>query len=206
MTDLDEPEALGEPSLTRADRRRLVVDAFIDLALEDGGPPTPEGVAGRSGVSRATCFRYFSTLTELRNEAATRVMERFPELFTIPDIGTGTLEQRVERYVDAKVELHEFLHPLELLTRTRAGIDSETADFIDATRQFLADQARQHFGPELDSMSPAEREDMVSTIAVLASVESWQQFRRSYGRSPAQTRRAWRTALSALLAEAAPPG
>lgn len=179
-----------------------MVDAFIDVVLERGSPPTPEEVADRAGVSRATFFRYFSTLVELRNEAATRVVERFPELFTIPLVGIGGLDDRIRRFVDSQVQLHETLHPLELLMRSHAAHDAETADFVDAVRRLHADQARQHFEADLHPHGPARRDDMVAAIAVLTSVESWQQFRLSLGRSRVQTSRAWRSALAGLFADA----
>jgi AcrR family transcriptional regulator len=190
-----------ELSSTSAGRRLAAVDAFIDLVLERSSPPTPEEVADRAGVSRATFFRYFATVVELRNEAATRVLERFPDLFTIPAIGTGNLEERIRRFVDVRIQLHETLHPLELLMRSHAVHDADTADFIDAVRQLHADQARQHFDTHLQPHSPARRDDMVAAIAVLTSVESWQQFRHTLGRSPIQTRRAWRIALAGIFAD-----
>ncbi|MCU0310964.1 MAG: TetR/AcrR family transcriptional regulator [Acidimicrobiales bacterium] len=190
----------ARPSTLTADRRLVCVDAFIDLVLESGSPPTPEDVADRAGVSRATFFRYFSTLVELRNEAAARVIERFPELFTIPAIATGSLDERIRRFVDARVRLHEALHPLELLTRSHAAHDADTAGFVDAVRQVHADQVRQHFEADLQPHGLARRDDMVAAIGVLTSVESWQQFRHSFGRSPFQTNRAWRTALAGILA------
>jgi AcrR family transcriptional regulator len=182
------------------DRRLSAVDAFIDLVLESGSPPTPEEVADRAGVSRATFFRYFTTLVELRNEAAARVVERFADLFTIPDIGAGSLDERIRRFVDARVQLHETLHPLELLTRSHAAQDGDTAGFVDAVRRLHADQARQHFEADLRPHGPARRVDMVVAICVLTSVESWQQFRHTFGRSLAQTNRAWRAALTGIFA------
>ncbi len=152
-------------------------------------------------MSRATFFRYFSSLGELRSEALARVTERHPELFTIPDIGAGSLEERIERFVDARMRFHETLHPMELLTRAHAAREADTADFIDANRQVLADQARQHFDTELQSVGPERRADMVTAIAVLTSVESWEQFRRSHHRSPTQARRARPTALAGILAD-----
>ena len=177
------------------------MDAFIDLVLEGPAAPSPDDIADRAGVSRATFFRYFSTLDELRGEVATRVLERFPELFDIPELGRGTLESRIDRFVEARVQLHESLQRLELLMRAHAASDAGTSDFVDATRLLLADQAREHFDSELRSCGRALRDDIVTSIAVLTSVESWQQFRRSHGRSPAQTRQAWRTALAGILAE-----
>ncbi len=197
-----ERNQVPRPSAPTTDRRLTAVDAFIDLVLESGSPPTPEGVADRAGVSRATFFRYFSTLVELRNEAAARVVERFPDLFTIPAIGTGSLDERIRRFVDARIQLHETLHPLELLTRSHAARDADIASFVDAVRQLHADQVRQHFEADLQPHGPARRDDMVVAIGVLTSVESWQQFRHTFGRSLVQTNRAWRTALAGILADA----
>ena len=197
-----ERSEVTRPPATTAARRIAVVDAFIDVVLERGAPPTPEAVADRAGVSRATFFRYFSTLIELRNEAATRVVERFPDLFTITLVGIGGLDDRIRRFVDSQVQLHETLHPLELLMRSHAAHDAETADFVDAVRRLHADQARQHFEADLHPHGPARRDDMVAAIAVLTSVESWQQFRLSLGRSRVQTSRAWRSALAGLFADA----
>jgi hypothetical protein len=63
----------------------------------------------------------------------------------------------------------------------------------------FADQARRHFSTELDGYGAAHRDDVVTAISVLTSVESWQQFRHSHGRTPVQTRRAWRHALLGIL-------
>ena len=39
---------------------------------------------------------------------------------------------------------------------------------------------------------------------MITSVESWEQFRTNYGRSPSQTRRAWAEAIEALLIRGGP--
>jgi AcrR family transcriptional regulator len=190
------------PQPSSRDLRRLrVVDAFIDLVLHGDVPPVPSEAAERAGVSRATFFRYFSTHDEFRSEAAARVRERFPELFAIPDIGTGSLDERIERFVDARLQLHETLHPMALLMQARAARDADASDFLDRIRQTVAGQVRLHFDTYLRLHSPERRDDMVTLIAVLTSVESWQRFRHSHGRSPDQTRRAWRHALARILSE-----
>lgn len=200
-TATEEHHQITRPQTSPAGRRIAVVDVFIDLVLEGDSSVTPEDVAARAGVSRATFFRYFSTLAELRNEAATRVVERFPDLFTIPTIGAGTPDERIRRFVDSRVQLHETLHALELLMRTRAAHDAEEADFVDTVRRLHADQTRQHFEADLQPHGPTHRDDIVAAIAVLTSVESWQQFRHTFGRSLAQTKRAWRRALAGILTD-----
>lgn len=178
-----------------------MIDAFIDLVLEGGPTPTPDTVSDRAGVSRATFFRYFTTLVELRNEAADRVMERFPHLFASPAAPTGGLDERIRSFIDARVQLHETLHPLELLIRSHAANDPDTAGFVDAVRKLQADQIRQYFEVDLQPHGPARRDDLVVAICVLTSVESWQQFRQTFGRSPVQTGRAWRLALAGILGD-----
>jgi AcrR family transcriptional regulator len=176
------------------------VDAFIDLVLDGDVLPAPSDAAERAGVSRATFFRYFSGLDEFRGEAVARVRERFPELFTIPDIGTGSLDERIERFVDSRLRLYEALHPLALHMWAQAARDAEAFAFLDTVRQALVEQVGRHFAGLLPD-DPERRDDMVTLIAVLTSVESWQRFRHGQRRSPDQTRRAWRKALAGILAQ-----
>ena len=63
----------------------------------------------------------------------------------------------------------------------------------------LSDQIRVHFDHELRTLNPADREDIVASISVLTSVESWEQFRRTLNRTVGQTRRAWSNAIERLL-------
>ena len=85
------------------------------------------------------------------------------------------------------------------------AVQRGVADFVDVARQILADQARRHFEAELLVRGPARRDDMVTAIAVLTSVESWQQYRHSHHRSPAEIRRAWRSTVAGILTEPGRP-
>ncbi len=181
--------------LQRSERRTRAVDAFIDLVLEHEAPPRPEEVAERADVSIASLYRYFENLDELRRHAISRLVDRFPDLFTIPERSTGTRSQRIASFASARVALHETLHPLQLLCRA----DPSAAALVDDARTTLADQVRLHFDAELQTLSRTQRDDTVASIAALASVESWEQFRRSLHRTPAQTRRAWSNAIDRLL-------
>ncbi len=195
---------MSEPSGTTrrrppTERRTEAIDAFIDLVLERNVPPRPELVAERAGVSIATLYRYFSTLDELRREATARVLERYAGLFAVPDIGTGSRHERIGRFAASRVDLHETLHPLELLARATAAADPGAAETIDLGRRVQADQIRLHFDDELRELTPTRRENTVAAIAVLTSVESWQQFRRNHERTANQTRRALVDALDCIL-------
>jgi AcrR family transcriptional regulator len=182
-----------------SERRTRALDAFIDLVLEHGQHPRPEEVAERADVSIASLYRYFANLDELRHDAVARLVERFPDLFDISKIGSGDRDQRIASFTAARFALHETLHPLQLLSRAMSQADPAARKHVDAARSAMADQIRHHFDAELHTLSPTRREDTVAAIAALTSVESWEQFRRSHRRTPAQTRRAWNSAIDRLL-------
>ena len=186
----------GTPAAMR--RRVRALDAFIDLVLEGHLPPTVEQVADRAGISKATFFRYFESLNAMRYDAAARMLERFP-LLHVADPGKGPLRERIERFVSLRVELWEKVHLLARLQRTRVLHDPDAARMVDSVRQVMVDQVRVHFAPELQERSPAQRDDATVLIAMITSVESWEQFRGTYGRSPLQTRRAWVEGIEAVL-------
>ncbi|MFN3256481.1 MAG: TetR/AcrR family transcriptional regulator [Ilumatobacter sp.] len=188
----------------RADfvRRRLrAIDAFIDLVLEGDPTPTPETVAERAGVSRASVFRYFESLDVLRAETTGRVLERFVDLFELGEPSAVSPADRAADFVDSRLRFHETLHPLGLLQR-RHGADPDAAATIDLGRTLLADQVRAYFERDLEPLDDEHREDVVTTIAALTSIESWQQSSHSHGRTSAQTRRAWISAITAVIAGA----
>jgi len=199
MTEAAAPARLrfqGTPAATR--RRVRALDAFIDLVLEGNLPPTAEQVAQRAGISKATLFRYFESLNAMRYDAGARMLERFP-LLHVADPGQGPLRERIERFVSLRIELWEKVHLLARLQRTLVLQDPGAARMVDSVRELMAEQVREHFAPELQERSAARRDDTAALIAMITSVESWEQFRNTYGRSPLQTRRAWTQAIESLL-------
>ncbi|MEZ5246079.1 MAG: TetR/AcrR family transcriptional regulator [Acidimicrobiales bacterium] len=181
-------------------RRREVIDTFLDLVLAGDPSPDVASIAGGAGVSRASVFRYFETLEELRTEAMGRVLERFADLFEIEAPSSTGTDARVAAFVDSRLRFHARLHPLALLQRHHAVDSGNAAALVDASRNLLADQVRSYFGRELGHLSRARQDDAVVTIAVLTSVESWHQSHHSHGRSQAQIRRAWISAIAAVFA------
>lgn len=182
-----------------------MIDAFLDLVLEGGPGPTPATVARRAGVSRASVFRYFSTLDELRDEAMGRVLVRFLDLFELGVPAPESSAVRIAHFVDARLRFHEGLHRLALLQRRHAAESEHAAAMVDASRNLLADQVRRYFRLDLEAIDDTRREDAVVTIAVLTSVESWHQAIHSHGRTSADTRRAWISMITAALAGAGSP-
>jgi AcrR family transcriptional regulator len=203
MTDHEHEQIADGRRLRRERGRRAVIDAMIDLVLDGCAPPTAEQVIARAGVSQASLFRYFATLDELRHEAIGRYFERFDDMIAIPDIGDGPLPDRIERFVTARDAFYDRTSPMARLTRHQAADVSDFAETIDRVRSTFADQAAQHFAPELGRRDPAAREHLVAVIAALTSFEGWDQLATlgDEGR-----RVALRRAIADLLGAKGPPG
>jgi len=144
VTDVDQSATVPDvPRRSDFVRRRLqVIDAFLDLVLEGDPSPDPVTVAERAGVSRASVFRYFATLDELRTEAMGGVLERFIDLFELDEPSARSSEARIVGFVEARLRFHETLHPLALLQRRHA------ADGDDAAAPAWPTASRYHAGPQ----------------------------------------------------------
>lgn len=199
MSNRTEPAIDGRR--VRRERGRLAVtEAMIDLVLEGKIPPTSEQVAERAGVSAASLFRYFETLDDLRRATTRLYFDRYADLFDIPDIGHGSFEARIDRFVSSRVMLYERIEPMARLARWRATEVGELDETLHRVRATRADQIRQHFGAELGHLTPAVADDTSMVVATLTSFESWDQARHDHDRTPTQVRRAWATALHKVLA------
>lgn len=199
MSNRTEPAIDGRR--VRRERGRLAVtEAMIDLVLEGKIPPTSEQVAERAGVSAASLFRYFETLDDLRRATTRLYFDRYADLFDIPDIGHGSFEARIDRFVSSRVMLYEKIEPMARLARWRATEVGELDETLHRVRATRADQIRQHFAAELGRLTSAVAADTSMVVATLTSFESWDQARYDHGRTPTQLRRAWATALQKVLA------
>ncbi|CAN5263612.1 hypothetical protein BH11ACT7_BH11ACT7_07000 [soil metagenome] len=199
--------AVGEDLAAATDGRRArrergraaVVEATIDLVMEGISPPSVEQVAARAGVSTASVFRYFETLDELRDATTQRYFERFAHLLEIPDVGVGSLDARIKRFVDIRHELYQATAPMARMVRHRASKVSALRVTLQQHRAARAAEIRLHFATELDRLSAAQQDDLVCTISTLTSFESWSELGEDHARSAAQIRRTWTRVLARLL-------
>ena len=187
-----------------ARRTEVAADRILDAAGElfAAQPAATVGmhdIASAAGCSRATLYRYFETLDELRQATVARYFERFSHLFDIPDIGIGTLDERIARFVAARQALYEATEPMARLARDRAPVVAAFGSGLHEGRSMLAGHVRRHFAAEIAARPPARREDLVAVVSTLTSFESWAHLRDEYQQSAAQTRRVWVDALGVLL-------
>lgn len=183
----------------RERNRAAVVAAVLELLEQHGALPSTEAIAEHAGVSVSSVFRYFDDLSDLQQQVIDRHFDRNAALFELPRIGSGRLEERVGRLVEARVGLYRSIAPIARFARAR-GLDHPLiAQRLAATRSMFADQVRVHFGPELRALPPARADDLVALVDSLTSFESWDLLRSVHGRSDRQIRRGWTTGLASML-------
>ncbi len=183
----------------RRERGRVaVIDAAFELLEERGRRPTVDDLAQRAGVSVSSIFRYFGSLDDLQVLTFRRFIERFEPLFHIPSVGEGGREERIRRFVDARLDLYETVGGIMRVARARAIEQPKLAEAVTEVHRLLADQVREHFAAELAASSSSSRSDHVALIDALASAESWDLMVRSHGRTRRQIKRVWVATLEAV--------
>lgn len=185
----------------RRDRNRdAVLDAVLELFDEDCLAPAAQDVAARSGVSLRSVYRYYDDMDELVRQAIARNVERVAPLFEVPGPDDGTLPERVESFVAARLALYEAVAPTMRAALLRARGSELVRQQIDVARRRLLEQVRVTFGPELSALPAAARREVVAAVDVLLGFESAEHLRRQRGLSGPETRRTLVRAVVALLA------
>lgn len=195
----DAPTPVDGRTARRDRNRAAVIEAHLDLVLETGQPPTPDAVASRSGVSMSSLFRYFDTLEDLQHQAVAAFFERYGTWFEITDIGEGTTKARIDRFVTARLRLHNKVAPIARLTRVQAQLGGPIATDLQKVRASLATQVHAHFAPELSTFPRHKAERRADSIDALTSFEAFDLLQTGHERSTKEIRETWTITLRALL-------
>lgn len=137
----------------RAARREAnaeaVIDAMLDLIAEGNLRPGAAEIAGRSGVSARSLFRYFDDLDALARVAVERQTSRKDHLFQ-PLEGGGPIAERVARLVDHRLALWAEVGPTVKAAWLRAPFQPAFAEGLAHRREQLAAQVADLL-PEADA-------------------------------------------------------
>lgn len=198
MTGISDERLDGRTA--RRDRNRTeVVEAALALVDEGVIDPSVEQLTERSGLSARSIFRYFEGLDDLRRAVIRCHFERLQPLLASVDVGDGSLETRIKKFVDARLKFNEAIAGPARTARMRSHFAPVIAEDVQEYRQILDSAVREQFAPELKTRSKAESEDLIALIDSLVSFDSWDLLTRDHRRSRTQVRRAWTLALESLL-------
>lgn len=179
--------------------REAIIDAVFGLISDGKVPPTVDDVAERAGVSVSSVFRNFDGLDDLQRQAFDVFAQRFTHL--LEPVATDDTDRgfRIAAHVRVRLELFEAAGPMMRVARQRALDYQPMADGVGGNRSALADQTRAHFAREARQLTPADAANLVAVIDSATSPEAYEVMGAANGRSHRQIKRAWTTALTALL-------
>jgi len=186
-------------TLRRTRNRTAVIDALLAIIREGNLHPGASEIADRAGVSHRSIFRYFDDLDDLVRTSIDHAFAEAGPLAQIPDIGHGTLSERIDTFVDARVALFPLVDGTMQLARMRAPSIASIDEGIKEIAQLFRTQINEHFEVELAALDDTERALMVDGILVMTSYDSFNIHLRLLDSDLERIRTAWVTALSAML-------
>jgi AcrR family transcriptional regulator len=184
----------------RRDRNtEAVLDAAHELFVDGNLSPSVEDVAARSGVSLRSVYRYFEDVDALMRAAIARRVELLDDLFVLTGLGEGGLAERIERYVDHRLMLHQRLAPAVRAAVLRAPTAPPIAEQLRRRRQQLAEQTERHFALEFTAMGTVRAAAIAACVDALFQFEAMEHLRSVRRLTKPKVRSALVAGLSALL-------
>jgi len=144
-------------ALRRERNRTAVLDAAFEIFAEGHIEPSVERVADRAGVSNRSIYRYFEDRDHLEQAAVTHAVEQIlPELHIV-DLGLGTLQERIDRFVEHRLRIHQRYGAVIRAVRRAAETQPAIAQEIEAAVLVGNALFSENFARELAIVGPAER-------------------------------------------------
>jgi AcrR family transcriptional regulator len=136
--------------------------------------PSVDDVAERAGVSNRSIYRYFDHRDHLMRAAVTHAMRRVIPEIDLGDIGIGSFEDRVERFVDHRLQIYQRLAPITRAAKRAAQSEPIIREEFEAGRLVLRRSFLDHFAAEFAPFGPAERTRAVLTAELAFQFEAFE--------------------------------
>jgi AcrR family transcriptional regulator len=185
--------------MRRHRNRTAVITALLDMIREGDLHPGAAEIAERAGVSHRSIFRYFDDLDDLVRTTIDQAFLDAAPISDIPDVGNGTLDERIAAMVDARLALFAAVDGPMQLARMRSYTIPSIDEEIAAIAEHFRGQLHQHFAPELCLLDHPAREFIVDGILVLTSYDAYAIHLRLLASSRERMRASWITGVAALL-------
>lgn len=151
-----------------------MLDAVIEIFEEGDIEPSVDAVAERAGVSNRSIYRYFDHRDHLMRAAVTHAMRRVIPEIELGDVGVGSFEDRVERFVDHRLRMYQRLAPITRAAKRAAQSEPIIREEFEAGRLVLRRSFLDHFADEFAPLGPAERTRAVLTAELAFQFEAFE--------------------------------
>lgn len=198
VTDDDDVDVDGR-HLRRSRNREKVIDAVLELWAEGLELPEVDAIAERSGVSMRSIYRYFEDQDGLIEATIAKARRTYEPLADIPGLGEGSLAERIDHLVDARLRLFAAIRPFYRSTVRHAARLAPIRAHLATVRADLRAQVLAQLAPELGALPRSEREALATACDLLTQMDALERCTGDLGLSDRATAAHLRAALTALL-------
>jgi len=203
LTATTEPTEIDADTDGRTLRRRrnrdAVITSLIELIDEGDLDPTVAKIADRAAVSHRSIFRYFDDLDDLARTAIETAVRQSLPMTVIPNLGAGSLADRIEAMVTSRVHLLKQTSRLLRVAHRKSTTVPEIDRGLATTAEMTHDQLTRHFAAEFDGMEPAIAEQLSLALSAMMGFGGYDHQSRLLGRIDDEIADSWRTTLHRLL-------
>ena len=194
-----DPKHPSDGRRMRSERtRQALIKAYLDLLREKQQPPTAPEIAKRAGCSQRSVFERFSDLLSLSLAAADYAFAEALAQAPAPKVDAD-LYTRLKSQVETRAAICERWLPLWRALLRYQSESEELVIRIKRIRAAMLARLSLVYGPELSTLSEAERSQLLVALDILTDFESWGRMREGHGLSIEAARDTWINAIGRML-------
>ena len=169
--------AVDGRSLRRERNRQDIVDALIGL-IENGETEISAAlIASKAGLSERSIFRYFDDVNDLYRSVCDLAFSKEIEYALIDDVGIGSLDSKIENFVNQRVRIYTMNEKIAPAARSFAFKNPVIKNQLVLGRKLLRTQIMKHFAEELSVFDKQQQQVAVAIIDSLTTFEYYDMMR-----------------------------
>ena len=164
-------------SLRRERNRQDIVDALLGL-IENGETEISAAlIASKAGLSERSIFRYFDDVDDLYRSVCDLAFSKETEFALIDDVGVGSLDTKIENFVNQRVRIYTMNEKIAPAARSFAFKNPIIKNQLVFGLKLLRAQIRLHFAKELSAFGKSQQQIATATIDALSTFETYDMMR-----------------------------
>jgi AcrR family transcriptional regulator len=169
--------AVDGRSLRRERNRQDIVDALLGL-IENGETEISAAlIASKAGLSERSIFRYFDDVNDLYRSVCDLAFSKEIEYALIDDAGVGSLDTKIENFVNQRVRIYTMNEKIAPAARSFAFKNPIIKNQLVVGRKLLRTQIIKHFAEELSVFDKQQQQAAVAIIDSLTTFEYYDMMR-----------------------------
>jgi len=169
--------AVDGRSLRRERNRQDIVNALLDL-IETGETEISAAlIASKAGLSERSIFRYFDDVNDLYRSVCDLAFSKEIEFALIDDAGVGSLDTKIENFVNQRVRIYTMNEKIAPAARSFAFKNPIIKNQLVVGRKLLRTQIIKHFAEELSAFDKQQQQVAVAIIDSLTTFEYYDMMR-----------------------------